>query len=214
LLIDRIYIWGVGGHAVSVADVAVSTGIQIEAFVDPEASCEEFLTRPVVEDIVGLEQGCSYFVAIGANFARERVFVALQERFPRTSPATLVHSTAVVGLNSRLNAGSILHANAVVGPGSTLGVGSLVNTGAILEHESELGAFASLAPGAVVGGRSAIGTRSAVSMGAVVKHGTSVGSDTIVGAASFVASCLPNNVIAYGVPARVVRTRTTDEPYL
>jgi acetyltransferase-like isoleucine patch superfamily enzyme len=48
---------------------------------------------------------------------------------------------------------------------------------------------------------------------AVVLKGVTIGQRTIVGAGSVVTRDLPANVIAVGVPARVLRTRTTsDEP--
>ncbi len=214
MTIDRIFIWGAGGHAVSIADVAASAGLLVEAFIDPEMRRSELLTRPVISNLGVLESGTGYFVAIGANEARERVTRTLQERFTGIPPVTLIHRTAVIGSNSAVGHGSVIHAGAVVGAGALLGSGSLINTGAILDHESEIGDFSSLAPGAIVGGRCSIGARSAISMGAIVKHGVHVGSDTIVGAASFVDAQLPDQVVAYGIPARVVRKRSAEDSYL
>jgi acetyltransferase-like isoleucine patch superfamily enzyme len=84
----------------------------------------------------------------------------------------------------------------------------------VLEHESVLKDFASLAPGAVVGGRSTIGERSAVGLGASVKHGISVGDDTIIGANSYVHRDISDELVAYGSPARVVRSREPGDTYL
>ncbi|MDO9484686.1 MAG: transferase, partial [Actinomycetota bacterium] len=94
------------------------------------------------------------------------------------------------------------------------GVGALLNTGCILEHESQLGDFASLAPRAVTGGRVSIGSRSAISIGAVLKHGLTIGEDTVVGGSSYVDRDLPSGVVAYGVPARVIRSRERGDAYL
>lgn len=45
-----------------------------------------------------------------------------------------------------------------------------------------------------------------------VLKGVSIGERTIVGAGSVVTKSLPANVIAAGVPARVLRSRTTENP--
>jgi acetyltransferase-like isoleucine patch superfamily enzyme len=101
-----------------------------------------------------------------------------------------------------------------VGAGCTLGPGSLINTQASLDHDSNLGAFASLAPGAVTGGRVQVGERSFIGLGAQLVHGITIGADTVVGAGSLVLKDLPAGVVGYGSPARVIRTRHADEPYL
>ena len=39
----------------------------------------------------------------------------------------------------------------------------------------------------------------------VVMPGVSIGKNSIIGACSFVNKDIPNNVIAYGIPVKVVR---------
>ncbi|MCU0577225.1 MAG: acyltransferase, partial [Desulfobacterota bacterium] len=41
----------------------------------------------------------------------------------------------------------------------------------------------------------------------VVMPGITIGENSIVGACSFVNADIPDNSVAYGVPARVVRSR-------
>jgi acetyltransferase-like isoleucine patch superfamily enzyme len=45
----------------------------------------------------------------------------------------------------------------------------------------------------------------------VVMPGVTVGENSVIGAFSFVTGNIPENVIAYGVPARVARRMTDDE---
>lgn len=45
----------------------------------------------------------------------------------------------------------------------------------------------------------------------VVMPGVTIGENSRIGAFSFVTSDIPENVVAYGVPARVIRSLTTDE---
>jgi len=103
---------------------------------------------------------------------------------------------------------------AIVMAGCRLAACSLVNTRASLDHDSVLAEGASLAPGAVTGGRVSIGRRSFIGMGAVVTQGIRIGEDTVLGAGALLLQDLPDRVVAYGSPARVVRTRAVDEAYL
>ena len=51
-------------------------------------------------------------------------------------------------------------------------------------------------------------------MGATVLHGRTIGDDTIIGAGSVVTRDIPSNVVAYGVPCKVVRKRDAIDRYL
>jgi acetyltransferase-like isoleucine patch superfamily enzyme len=45
----------------------------------------------------------------------------------------------------------------------------------------------------------------------VIMPGITIGSNSRIGAFSFVTTDIPDNVLAYGVPARVIRPLTTEE---
>jgi sugar O-acyltransferase (sialic acid O-acetyltransferase NeuD family) len=153
-------------------------------------------------------------VAIGDNAQRQAMTQRLRGQLVDPVFPTLVDPTAVVAADARLAPGVVVMAHAHVGAGSLLEEGSLLNTQASLDHDGDLGAFASLAPGAITGGRVRIGARSFLGLGARVIQRVSIGHDTVVGAGSVVLSCLQNGVLAYGCPARVMRSRLPDEPYL
>jgi acetyltransferase-like isoleucine patch superfamily enzyme len=59
-----------------------------------------------------------------------------------------------------------------------------------------------------------LGRATAIGIGASVIHEVTIGADTVVGAGAVVVGDLPERVVAYGVPARVVRSREPGEPYL
>jgi acetyltransferase-like isoleucine patch superfamily enzyme len=112
-----------------------------------------------------------------------------------------------------LEPAAVVLAQASVGPLSVVGVGGLLNTGASLDHESTIGKFASLGPGAHTGGKVIIGARAMVGLNAGVLQGISVGADTVIGAQSLVRQDIPEGVVAYGVPCKPVRARSTSDIY-
>ena len=58
-----------------------------------------------------------------------------------------------------------------------------------------------------------MGERTMIGMLAGILHGVKVGSDTVVGAQSLVNTDLDSNIVAWGTPARTVRTRLKEDPY-
>jgi len=59
-----------------------------------------------------------------------------------------------------------------------------------------------------------IGAFTAVGLGASVIHEVTIGPHTVIGAGAVVLVEVPDHVVAFGVPARVVRARAEGEPYL
>ena len=153
-------------------------------------------------------------VAIGDNAIRQSVSERLKNRLPNAEFPVLVDPTAVVAPDVHLASGVVIMPLAHVGPGCVLEQGALINTQSSLDHDSHLGAFASLAPGAITGGSVQIGARSFIGLGSHLIHKIHIGSDTVVGAGSLVRKHLPSSVVAYGVPARVVRKRQVYDSYL
>ncbi len=212
----RLVIMGAGGHATSVASVALAAGYRLEAFVDSSRAGEAHLGFDVIarlDDVAGLED-CAVVIAVGDNDVRHRIFAELGAQYPSIRHATLVHPSAVVSAFATLGAGSVLMPNAVVGANSRVGKCCIVNTAACLDHDCVMDDFSSLAPRAVTGGGVRIGMRSAISMGAIVKNDVTVGEDSVVGANCFLDRNLAACKVAYGSVSREDRNRVPGEPYL
>jgi len=161
------------------------------------------------------ETGADHFVvAIGDNATRGAVLERAAAAAPHLAPATIVHPTAVIGHDATVGAGSILLAGSVVGNGTNVGRGVLLGIRASVDHDGVIGDHASLGPGATTGGTVRIGRTTAIGLGANVIHGVSIGDDTVVGAGALVLDDVPSCVVAYGVPARVARSRQPGERYL
>jgi sugar O-acyltransferase (sialic acid O-acetyltransferase NeuD family) len=213
----QLVIYGAGGHAVSVANVALSAGYALRCFVDADRQGTTLLGVAVVASLDALAAGheeLALALAIGDNAARERQQKDLGRRGGNLRFPALVHRSAVLSSFSTVGEGTIVMPNAVVGPNAVIGRFCLINTQASIDHDGVMQDFASLAPGARTGGAVTIEARSALSLNAAVKQGVSIGNDTVVGANSYVDRNLPDHCLAYGTPAKIIRQRETGDPYL
>lgn len=210
-----LVVFGAGGHACSVAEVAFSAGFEVRCFVDEDKRGSRLLGVPVIaQSDIRPRRGTNAHIAVGDNAARERWMqsarlVLEDARFP-----VLVHRTASVSKYARIGPGSIVMQNANIGSCATVGSFCIVNTGASVDHDCVLHDFSSVAPGAALGGRVRIGQRAAISIGAAIRHGSTVGDDSVLGANSYLHGDLEALVVAYGTPAKVVRPRRKGDPYL
>ena len=211
-----LVIIGAGGHAVSVANVALSVGYEIRHFVDKDKEGLDLLGIRIISDLSEIKDLNDYSIgiAIGDNAVRERIHNELIARYSNLHFPPLVHSSAIISVFTSVGEGSVVMPQAVVGPNSKVGKFCLLNTHASIDHDCIMNDFSSLAPAVVTGGVVSIGRRSAVSIGAIIKHGVKIGDDSIVGAGSYLNKDLPSHQIAYGTPAIKVGERNIGEPYL
>jgi UDP-N-acetylbacillosamine N-acetyltransferase len=200
-----LLILGLGGHARSVADVALDLGISDLRFVDPNArlgeQCLGFLT--MADPPRSLPDGWMVMPAAGDNLQRkEQVEQIVTRGWP---PATLVSRRAYVGAGASVLPGAFVAHHAHIGPLATIGHGVLINTGAVVEHECVISDFAHISVNSTVAGRSRIGELTFVGAGAVVIDKVSVAGLVIIGAGSTVVGDIDQSGIYVGSPARRVR---------
>lgn len=219
---DKIVIIGSSGHARVVIDIVEQAGhYQIVGLIDrfrPVGSQtlgyavlggEEVLPQLQVKHrLSGL------IVAIGDNFIRGQVAAGVRARCPDLPLCSAIHPSAVIAPSATIGAGSVVMAGATVNPCCTVGELCILNTQSSLDHDSTLADCASLAPRATTGGNCHIGAYSAISIAATLIHGINIGEHSVVGAGAMVLKSLPAFSIAYGSPARLIRSRTAGEKYL
>lgn len=213
----HLVVVGKGGHAAVIADAAALSGNygKIEQI---EIDWQLLLQNPghaaaILAEWQERMSPCAWIVGVGDNYRRAQLMQHIEQLLP-VEWASICHPQSAVAPSAHIEGGSFIAAMSVVGVRCRIGRGCIVNHHASLDHDSCMEAFSSLAPGVVTGGNVQIGTRTAIGLGARVVHQIKIGKDTVVGAGALVLHSLPPEVVAYGVPAQVIRKRSIDEPYL
>ncbi len=207
----RLFVYGAGGHAKVVADAAVSMGYRVLGFLDADPSKAGLrvlglpvLLADVAEAIVACrDQGSEVVVAVGANATRKRIFETL--RTAAVPIATILHARAIVASSAVVGEGTVVFAGVVVNPETHVGCNVILNTSSSVDHDNRIGHHAHLSPGVRTGGTVTVGEGTHVGIGASIRNNIEIGAWSVVGAGSVVVKDLPDAVVAYGVPARIVR---------
>jgi sugar O-acyltransferase (sialic acid O-acetyltransferase NeuD family) len=196
----RIVIVGAGSQGAIVADILRDRAI---GFVDDEHSGAVVLGLPVFGTIASLAEHPhdAIVVAIGDNHARRELTERLVAKGERLVAA--VHPFSSIAPSATIGEGSMISAGALVLPRATIGRGVLLNTKASVDHDSVIGDFAHVAPGATVGANVHIGEETMIAIGASVASGVQIGARTVIGAGAVVVRDVADDVVAFGVPARV-----------
>ena len=211
-----IVIIGAGGHAVSIANVAHGSGMDVAAFVDDNKVGTNLLNIPVISSNQCINEyiTANLAIAIGDNAVRERVSNEYKSAMPNARFPALIHSSAVVGVNTEIGDGTVVMPQVNIGPNCKVKEFCILNTASSIDHDCEMDAFSSIAPRVVTGGNVKIGLGSALSIGSTVEHGIVIGDDVVIGANSYVNKRFEGGVLAYGNPCKFVRNRNKGDSYL
>ncbi len=156
----------------------------------------------------------SGLIAIGDNWFRKIVYNDIIKQIPTFHFINALHPSLIVGRGVTMGIGVVTMAGCIINPGAVIGNFCFFATGAQIEHDSLIGDFASISAGSITGGKVIIGELSAITLGVTILDRITIGSNTVIGSGSLVLNDIPDDVLAYGYPARIIRTRAKGEKFL
>lgn len=173
------------------------------------------LGRPEeILDIVKSFKVTSGIVTIGDNWIRKKVSETITSQVPNFKFVNAIHPSVTIGSNVKLGHGVIAMAGCIINPGAILGNFTFLATGAQIEHDCVVDNYASISAGSIMGGHVRVGELSAITLGVTIVDRVSIGRNTVIGAGSLVTKTIPDNVLAYGTPAVIIRKREEGERFL
>lgn len=200
----RLAILGASGHGRVVADTAELCGWESIIFYDDAypglALNGNWVVAGTSEDLMQhLATFDAVLVAIGHNRAR---LSKLEELLSRgASVATLVHPTATISRYASVGKGSVVFGGVVVNAYAQIGMGCILNTLCSVDHDSVLARAVHVSPGAHLAGGVRVGEASWIGIGASIRQLIHIGDDVTIGAGAAVVRDVPDNIVAFGVPA-------------
>jgi sugar O-acyltransferase (sialic acid O-acetyltransferase NeuD family) len=217
-----VVILGSSGHASVVVDVFEKQGGYeiagiLDCFKKPGTLALGYEVLGGADDLPTIFRAkgiAGLTIAVGDNWKRMQLAAAIVNLLPDLEFVSAVHPSAQLARGVTISPGAVVMAGAVINTGARLGAHCIVNTHASVDHDCWMGDFSSVAPAVALAGGVRLGTCSAVCIGSCVAEKVTIGSHTIVGAGSTVLEDLPDEVLAVGSPARIVRNRSRGEQYL
>jgi sugar O-acyltransferase (sialic acid O-acetyltransferase NeuD family) len=195
----QLIIFGCGGHAKSVADVALFNDPNRKLlFVDRNVrQGETILGFPMVSDYTITNE--DVFVAIGDNKLRYEVCTQYYKNL-----VSIISNRAYLGKEISLGKGVFVAHNAHVGIFTKLNDFSVVNTNASIDHECSVGIAATVAPGAVLCGKATVGKFSWIGANASIRENITISDNVIVGMGAVVIKDIVETGTYIGCPAKLV----------
>ena len=208
---NKVIIIGTGGHA-RVVKIILKTlkKYHIVGFLDrDEGKIGEYIDEiPIIGTFEDIKKFCinscdCFLLALGDNNEREIWYnkvIKLMGKIPTIKhPSTFIEDDAILGNGVQVCIGSIICTKTVIGDNV------IINSGVIVDHECIIGNNCHIAPGVNIAGRVKIGNNSFIGIGTTVKDKIKIGKNCIIGVGSIVLNNIPDDSIAYGIPAEVKR---------
>ncbi|MCF8296005.1 MAG: hypothetical protein K9J13_00550 [Saprospiraceae bacterium] len=219
---EKIIIWGSKNHARYTIDtIEKEDKYKIECLYDPTLNDDievygyhVFGIQKSFSEIVRSKDIFGGIIAIGDNWVRKLMYDEIVKSIPDFKFVSIIHPNAQIGRNTIIGDGALIMAGVIVNTDAQVGKCCFLATKASLEHNCIMRDFSSISAGVITGGHTEIGELSALTLGVITFDHVKIGNQSVIGAASLVTRDIPDNVVAYGIPAKIVRKRKPDEKYL
>lgn len=206
---SKVIFLGAGGIAIVAAEIARCRGLEIVGFLDDRAEKHGtvFCGAPVLGSFAMLPalrvEVSQAVIAFGS--CQGRIDFAGKAVSYGFSLPSLIHPSAIVSGHASIGQGAIIMPGTIINAGTRIGSNIIVNTAASIDHECSIGDGVHVGPGAHLSGLVTVGTATWIGIGSNVRESVHIGNNVLIGAGSLVLKDIPDGVVAYGVPAKIIR---------
>lgn len=195
-----IYLYGAGGHAKVIAEILQLNGQSIAGVFDADLSKTLFGLPALTFPGSFNPSTDQLLISIGNNSFRKKIASVITADY-----ISAIHPAAVLSKRTTLQEGTVVMAGVVINAHTAVGKHCIINTSASVDHDCLIEDFVHISPHAALCGGVSVGEGAHVGTGAIIIPGKKIGSNAIIGAGAVVIEDIPDNVVAVGNPARIIR---------
>lgn len=142
-------------------------------------------------------------IAVGEPSVREEVYGAAENYGIRL--CTLIHPGVYIDRTVTLGEGCILMNGVYLGSNTVIGANTVLMPNTIVGHDTSIGMHCTICSNCCINGASRVGDRVFFGFLSGTKQNLTVGNDVICSAGAIVFRDLPDETVAVGNPARIVK---------
>ena len=191
-----MYLYGASGHAKVIIDILEASGVQVEGLIDDNPNIDQLQGYPVRHTFTGESP---FIISIGNNKIRKQVAERLQTAYGKA-----IHPSAILSPTAKIGDGTVVMQGAIIQADANVGKHCIINTGASVDHECVIGDYVHVSPHATLCGNVHVGG-SWIGAGTTIIPNLSVGKWCVIGAGSVITEDIPDHVLAFGNPCRIIR---------
>lgn len=163
---------------------------------------------PVLGGLGWLKQNSNTSCIIAVDDCEVRRHLVKELQNTGVAFPNIIHPSAIIEDWVEMGKGITIQPMALVRVNSKIGDHVHIDTKVIIGHEAIIGDYCTIAPRADIDGKVKLGEGVYVGSHAVILPGLSIGSWATIGARAVVTKDIPENAVAVGMPAKVIKRKT------
>lgn len=198
-IIDNMYLYGASGHAKVIIDIANANKLNVEGLFDDNKSINKLMEYQVLETE---HIKNPLIISIGDNKIRKNIVdKLLNVKYCQA----LIHPSAIISSESILEEGTVVMQGSIIQSCVSIGKHCIINTAASIDHDCKIADYVHVSPHATLCGNVKVGEGAWIGAGAVIVPGVEIGCWSVIGAGSVVTKNIPDNVMAVGNRAKIIK---------
>lgn len=209
-------IYGSGGAGRGAKEIAESQGMWSEiVFIDDTVPEDVFkgLKRMPFESFKNTYSPSSAKIVIAMGEPEYKILLYNKVKDAGYEFANVIHPSVYVSPDAHLGVGIIAQLGVMIAVDTHVGNNVTLEQYVVVAHDTIIEDHAQISAFVMLAGHSKVGRGTYIGIGVPVRDGVTIGNSTIVGMGSVVQKDIPDNVIAMGNPARVMKNRDGEKVF-
>jgi sugar O-acyltransferase (sialic acid O-acetyltransferase NeuD family) len=151
-----------------------------------------------------LDKKLSVVCAVGDPIIKKKILRKIsntQNNYP-----ILIHPSVIQSDSIQIDEGTIICAGTIMTVNINIGKHVIINLDCTIGHDVEISDYCTILPSVNVSGEVLISDCVSVGTGTQIIQQVRIGENSIIGAGAVVSKSLPENIVAVGIPARIIKT--------
>lgn len=203
---------GAKGHAKEILDVFEKNNFIEDIFFFDDISEDIpdtiFSKYPVIKSLKTLNRfninQRIFVLGLGNPFFRRQLSLKFQNLGWKLS-SLISNNTLIGNYNVVLEKGLNIMHHVIISSDVEIGEGCLINARASIHHNVRIGKYCEISPGVCLTGNVIVNNFTFIGAGSIVIPKIKVGKNCIIGAGSVVNRDIPDNSVAVGIPAKIIK---------
>ena len=145
-----------------------------------------------------------FTIGIGKPQLRKILFEKFSN-FGGEYTTTISPHTNIGSFDVTIGTGTNILSSVTISNSVKIGKGCLIYYNVVITHDCKIGDFVELSPNAILLGRVKVGDYSHIGANATILPDINIGKNVIIGAGAVVSKDIPDNCVAVGIPAKIIK---------
>lgn len=150
------------------------------------------------------QYGNAFSIGIGSPKLRKLMFDKFSQLGGELT-STISHTAIIGSFNNIIDPGCNIMISTVLTNDITIGKGTIINQLSSIGHDVTIGEFCEICPNVSISGNCEIGNETFIGTGAIILPKVKIGNHVTIGAGAVVSKDLPDNCVAVGIPAKIIK---------